>query len=102
MAKLDEQELKFALSAAEAKLKAAKFQASQAKEALTYNRDNLKKMKALLEENAISQDSYDQLSLKKTVSEEKYKQAMEQVNGLNADLEHKTYLLNNSVLRADA
>lgn len=101
LAKLDEKELKFALSAAEAKLSAAEFDVVQAREARNYDRDNLKKMKALLDENAISKDLYDQVSLKTTVSAEKYKQALEKVKGLKADLEHKTYLKNNATLVAD-
>ncbi len=101
LAKLDEEELKFALSGAEAKLNAAEFQVTQAKEALAYDRDNLKKMKALLDQKAISQDLYDQLTLKTTVSEEKYKQSLEQVNGLAADTDYKRFLLNNSTIVAD-
>lgn len=101
LAKLDEQELNFAMSGAQAKLSAAEFQVIQAKEALAYDRENLRKMKALLDENAISQDLYDQLTLKTSVSEETYKQAVAQVSGLRADVDHKSYLLKNATIVAD-
>jgi RND family efflux transporter MFP subunit len=101
LAKLDEHELKFAISGSEAALKAAEFQVTQAKEAYNYDKDNLKKMKELLESDAISQDSYNQLTLKTKVSEENYKQALEQVKGLGADLEHKRFLLENATLVAN-
>lgn len=102
LAKLDEQELGFALSGAQAKLSAAEFQVTQAKEALSYDRSNLKKMKALLDGNAISQDLYDQLNLKTTVSQEKYKQTIAQVSGFRADYEYKRFLKNNATIVADA
>lgn len=101
LAKLDEQELRFALSGSQAKLSVAEFQAVQAKEALAYDRDNLKNMKALLDESAISQDLYDQVKLKTTVSEEKYKQALAQVKGLKAEVNHKNFLVNNATIIAD-
>lgn len=101
LAKLDEQELGFALSGAKATLSAAEFQVTQAKEAYAYDKQNLKKMKALLDEKAISEDLYDQLTLKTNVSEEKYKQALAQVKGLRADVEHKNYLMNNATIIAD-
>ena len=101
IAKLDEQELEFALSGARASLKAAEFQVTQAKEAYNYDKDNLIKMKELLDSDAISQDVYNQLTLKTKVSEEQYKQALEQVKGIRADLEHKQYLLAHATLVAD-
>jgi RND family efflux transporter MFP subunit len=101
LAKLDEQELKFALDAASASLKAAEFQVVQTKEAYNYDKDNLKKMKALLESKAISQDMYDQLTLKTNVSEETYKQALEKVKGLRSDVAHKTFLKDHATIVAD-
>lgn len=101
LAKLNEEELKFSLDAADAALKAAEFQVTQAKEAYNYDKDNLKKMKALLDSHAISEDLYDQLTLKTKVSEETYKQALQKVKGLRSDFEYKTFLRDNATIMAD-
>ncbi|MBN2897692.1 MAG: efflux RND transporter periplasmic adaptor subunit [Clostridia bacterium] len=101
LAKLDEQELSFALDAANASLKAAEYQVVQAREAYNYDKDNLKKMKALLEGSAISQDVYNQLTLKTKVSEETYKQALQKVEGLKSDAAYKLFLKEHATIVAD-
>ncbi len=101
IAKLDISELNFALDGSTATLDAAKYQVTQAKDAYNYDKNNLENMKKLLDEGAISKDTYDKLNLKVNVSYENYKQAKEKVTGLKADLEHKKFLLENATLVSD-
>lgn len=102
LAKLDPTELLLQTNAASASLKAAEGAINQAQAAYDYDAANLPKMKELLDSGALSQDQYDQLVLKTTVSKEKLDQAIAQKNALRSDADYKAYLLENSVIKAES
>lgn len=100
LAQLDLSELNFQLDAAEDVLNTAKADIEKAREAMEYDKDNLEKMEKLLNENAISRDTYDQLSLKLKVSIETFNQANSQFNAAKTDFEYKKFLVDNGTIAA--
>lgn len=102
LAHLDPQELQFQTDAASAALQAAQAAARKAEEALAYDEAYLAKMSALLASQSISQDQFDQLALKEKNSRETVIQAREQVQALRADLEYKSYLRENTILKSES
>ncbi len=98
---LDKKEIGFQVTGSRATYETARLNAEKAKEAYDYDQNYLSKMTELKKEDVISQDQYDQLTLKTQVSSRSYSQAKQQSSAAKVDYDYKQYLMNNAVLKAD-
>jgi len=101
LAELDTTDLDFQLSAAKATLDTAKVNVSKAKDAADYAESLYKKTESLYQNGVVTEDSWEQVQLKRNTAASEYLQAQSQYSSALTDYNYKSDLVSNSKIVAE-